>query len=61
MFDALKDFLKLEAAGGLILVAAAAAAMIIANSPLEFLYSALIELPVEVRIGDFQIEKALLL
>ena len=37
MFDALEDFLKLEAAGGLILVAAAAAAMIIANSPLEFL------------------------
>ena len=61
MFDALKDFLKLEAAGGLILVAAAAAAMIIANSPLEFVYSAFIELPVEVRIGDFQIEKALLL
>jgi NhaA family Na+:H+ antiporter len=61
MLDAFRDFLKLEAASGVILVAAAVAAMIIANSPLSVLYASLIELPVEVRIGAFEIAKPLLL
>ncbi len=61
MLNALRDFLRLEAASGIFLVAAAAIAMVVANSPLEGLYASLIELPVEIRIGTFQIAKPLLL
>jgi len=39
MTDAIRNFLKLESAGGIILIFAAAIAMIIANSPLESLYN----------------------
>lgn len=61
MFDSFRDFLKLEAASGLLLVAAAVAAMIVANSPLSPFYDSLIELPVEVRVGGLEIAKPLLL
>ncbi len=61
MLSAIRDFLRLEAAGGIVLVAAAVAAMVVANSPLAFLYDRLIDLPVAIRIGDFEIAKALLL
>lgn len=57
----LKDFFKLEAASGIILVFAAALAIIIANSPLERFYALLLELPVEIRIGPLMIAKPLLL
>ncbi len=59
--NALAEFLKLEAAGGILLVAAAALAMLLANSPLAKLYDAFLETPVEVRVGAFQIAKPLLL
>ncbi|MEH6530027.1 MAG: Na+/H+ antiporter NhaA [Photobacterium frigidiphilum] len=39
MTDAIRKFLKLESAGGIILIFAAAIAMVIANSPLQSLYS----------------------
>jgi len=61
MFDTFRDFLKLETAGGILLVAAAVLAMLIANSPLAPFYGALIDLPVEVRIGNLEIAKPLLL
>jgi NhaA family Na+:H+ antiporter len=61
MLNALRDFLRLEAASGIILVVAAAIAMVVANSPLASIYASLIELPVEIRIGTFQIAKPLLL
>jgi NhaA family Na+:H+ antiporter len=61
MIDALRDFLKLEAAGGIMLVAAAALAMIVANSPLSGLYESAILLPVQIRVGAFEIAKPLLL
>ena len=61
MFTALRDFLKLETAGGFILMIAAAAAMIVANSPLEHWYAMFVDLPVEIRIGTFEIAKPLLL
>lgn len=59
--DSLKTFLKLESAGGILLMIAAAAAMAVANSPAQALYQALFEVPVEVRIGALQIAKPLLL
>lgn len=61
MINAIRDFLRLEAASGVILVVAAVVAMAVANSPLAGIYDSLIELPVEVRVGTFQIAKPLLL
>ena len=39
MTDAIRKFLKLESAGGIILIIAALIAMVIANSPLASLYT----------------------
>ena len=61
MLNALRDFLNLETASGMILVVASVAAMVVANSPLQGPYGSLIELPVEIRVGDFQIAKPMLL
>ncbi|RPE79637.1 Na+/H+ antiporter NhaA [Vulcaniibacterium tengchongense] len=58
---ALSEFLRLEAAGGVVLIAAAALAMIAANSPLDELYRAFGQLPVHVRVGALEIAKPLLL
>ena len=57
----LKDFLHLEAAGGVALMLATVVALLVANSPLEALYSSLLALPMEVRLGSFGIDKPLLL
>jgi NhaA family Na+:H+ antiporter len=59
--SALKEFLALESAGGLLLAGAAVAAMACANSPLERAYGAFLDTPVEVRAGGFAIAKPLLL
>ncbi|MEJ2681750.1 MAG: Na+/H+ antiporter NhaA, partial [Gammaproteobacteria bacterium] len=61
MIDEFRRFLKLEAAGGIILLVAASLAIVFANTPLSTLYSAFITLPVEVRIGALHIDKPLLL
>ena len=61
MINAFRDFLRLESASGIILVAAAVLAMFIANSPLDEIYSSLVDLPVEIRVGNFEIAKPLLL
>lgn len=61
MFDSFRDFLKLETTSGIILVVAAALAMFVANSPLATIYDGLIDLPVEVRVGNLEIAKPLLL
>lgn len=58
---ALSEFFRLEAAGGILLIAAAALAMIAANSPLAATYDAFRGLPVDVRIGELEIAKPLLL
>jgi NhaA family Na+:H+ antiporter len=58
---AIKDFLALEAAGGILLAGAALAAMLLANSPLDQLYLRFLDTPVEVRIGHFEIAKPTLL
>ncbi len=61
MVTTLREFLKLEAAGGIILVIAAALAMLMANSPLSPYYDMLIDMPVEVRVGSLELAKPLLL
>ena len=57
----LREFLRLEAAGGIILILAAVAAMILANSPLEWLYDELLDTPVEIRVGALHLAKPLIL
>jgi len=57
----LQEFLRLEAAGGLVLMAAAALALVVANSPLSGFYVGLLNVPVEIRVGALQIAKPLLL
>jgi NhaA family Na+:H+ antiporter len=57
----LKEFLKLESAGGIILMAVAVLAMIAANSPAAGLYAYFLDTPVEVRVGALKIAKPLFL
>ncbi|MGB5339318.1 MAG: Na+/H+ antiporter NhaA [Gammaproteobacteria bacterium] len=57
----LTEFLRLEASSGILLLIAAVLAMVIENSAAKGLYDALLGTPVEIRIGDFQIAKPLLL
>ena len=57
----IQDFLKLEAASGIILMLTAIAAMIIANSPLSPWYDLLLDVPVVIAVGSFVIAKPLLL
>jgi NhaA family Na+:H+ antiporter len=54
-------FIRLESAGGILLVIAAVLALIFANSPLEGLYRELFTMPVQVRVGELNIDKPLLL
>lgn len=55
------DFLRLEAAGGILLLLATVLAMLVVNSPLKDMYNALLDVPVEVRVGGFEIAKPALL
>ena len=57
----IRNFLKLEAAGGIVLMGAAILALIVANTPLRDYYDLLLEVPVEVRVGALQIAKPLIL
>jgi NhaA family Na+:H+ antiporter len=59
--DSIGNFLKLESAGGLLLVAVAAIALICSKSPLRQAYDDLLKIPVEMRFGSFAIAKPLLL
>jgi len=57
----IRNFLKMESAGGIVLMAAAVLALIAANTGAAGLYSYLIETPVEVRVGGLHIAKPLFL
>jgi NhaA family Na+:H+ antiporter len=61
MSQTIKKFFQHEAASGFILVFAAMIAMILANSPLNSFYNGLLEIPVSVRFGGFEIAKPLIL
>jgi NhaA family Na+:H+ antiporter len=58
---AIGDFLRLESAGGILLMLAAAIALVLANTRAEGLYQALLGTPVEVRIGALVLAKPLVL
>ena len=58
---AMREFLKLESAGSVLLLIAAVLAMLIANSPLRQFYESFLQIPLEIRAGNFEIAKPLLL
>ena len=57
----LRDFLKKESAGGIILMVAAALAVVVANSPLAGLYADGLATPVIAGVGGAVIDKPLIL
>jgi Na+:H+ antiporter, NhaA family len=57
----LKEFFKLEAAGGILLGIAAILALVMENSPLNVFYDMILNTPVAVQVGAFAIDKPLLL
>jgi NhaA family Na+:H+ antiporter len=54
-------FFKMESSGGIMLMLASAIALLLSNTSLNYYYNALIDTPVEIRIGALQIAKPLLL
>jgi NhaA family Na+:H+ antiporter len=58
---AIQEFLELESATGILLIAAAVLALLAANSPLADLYAALLQVPFEIRLGEWALAKPLLL
>ena len=58
---ALRDFLRLESAGGIVLVIAGVAAIIAANSVLAPWYNALLAVPIKLQVGSFVLAKSLLI
>lgn len=61
LVDAIRDFIKLESASGILLLSAAVVAMLIANSPLNGWYAQLLDVTVAVQVGALSINKPLLL
>lgn len=61
MYNAIRDFLKLESASGILLIGASVLALILANSVLVDYYQALLDIPVHLRVGALEIAKPLLL
>ncbi len=61
LVSAIREFLRLESAGGILLLATAMLAMVIANSPLSWLYDMLLNVTLAVQVGALEISKPLLL
>jgi NhaA family Na+:H+ antiporter len=61
LLNAVRDFIRLESAAGILLFVAALIALIVANSPLSHLYDRILDTTVAVQIGALVISKPLLL
>jgi NhaA family Na+:H+ antiporter len=61
MLDAIRKFLHLEAASAILLIVGMALAMVLVNSPLHGYYDALLGTRAAVSLGEFSIDKPLLL
>lgn len=57
----LRDFIKQDSASGIVLVLVAVIAMVMENSAGKWLYDALLDTPVEIRVGALHLAKPLLL
>lgn len=58
-FASLQRFLHIEALSGIILLIAAAAALIWANSPFAESYNLLWDVPLSIKLGEFELSKSL--
>ena len=58
---AIREFLRLESASGFLLMIATVLAMVVVNSPLKPLYDTFLDIPIEVRIGQLELAKPLIL
>jgi NhaA family Na+:H+ antiporter len=58
---ALREFMRLESAAGVLLIVATVLAMVVVNSPAKPLYDTFLDTPIEVRIGQLELAKPLLL
>lgn len=61
MTKAFRQMVQHDAAGGILLVIAACFALLLANTPLNGFYQGVLNLPVVVQFGSFEIAKPLLL
>ncbi|VTQ53454.1 pH-dependent sodium/proton antiporter [Campylobacter jejuni] len=61
MPNVIRQFLRMEAAGGIVLIVAAVVALVMANSPLQGAYQAFLDIPVTLRFSELLIDKPLLL
>lgn len=61
LLQSVREFLRLESASGILLLAAAVLAILVENSAARHLYETLLQTRVEIRVGDFEIAKPLLL
>ena len=61
MINLMREFLKLGAASGLLVMAGAVLAMIAENSPAHSIYGQLLSVPAAIQFGQFEIAKPLLL
>ncbi len=57
----MREFFRLESIGGILLALAAMLALVMENSPLAFVYDLILTTPVAIQIGEFIINKPLLL
>ena len=58
---AVRDFMRLESAGGILLLGAAILAILMANSPLASIYGGLLDTTVAIQVGTLAINKPLVL
>jgi len=61
LISAVQDFMRLESAGGILLLLSTLLAMLIANSPLSHFYEGFLDTAVAVQVGALEINKPLLL
>lgn len=59
--SAIREFIQLESAGGILLLVAAVAALVAVNTPLAAAYAGLVDTTIAVQVGAISIEKPLLL
>jgi len=58
--SSIRAFLRLEVAGGTVLVAASGLALVLANSPAQALYHQILDMPMSVSLGPLGLSKPLL-
>lgn len=59
--NAIANFFRMESASGILLIGAALLAIVVANSPLANWYQLLLDVPLQMRLGQLDVSKPLLL